>query len=250
MSAEIVATERLACSYREGTVLEDISFTVAAGDYVGIVGPNGSGKSTLVQALLGLVPISAGSARLFGSRCDSFSQWGRVGYLPQSLHLLNPIFPASVAETVGLGLLSLKKFPRRFTRHDRAIVDELLNELDIYDIRAKLIGELSGGQQQRVLLARALVNKPELLILDEPTAALDPETRERFYRMITDINRSRGVTVLLVTHDSGVIGQYASKMLYLDKRMLFYGSFDDFCHSAEMSSLFGEYSQHLMCHRH
>jgi len=250
MSAEIVATERLACSYREGNVLEDISFTVAAGDYVGIVGPNGSGKSTLVQALLGLVPISAGSARLFGARCDGFSQWGRVGYLPQSLHLLNPIFPASVAETVGLGLLSLKKFPRRFTRHDRAIIDQLLNELDIYDIRAKLIGELSGGQQQRVLLARALVNKPELLILDEPTAALDPETRERFYRMIADINRSRGVTVLLVTHDSGVIGQHASKMLYLDKRMLFYGSFDDFCHSAEMSSLFGEYSQHLMCHRH
>jgi len=250
MSAEIVATERLACSYREGNVLEDISFTVAAGDYVGIVGPNGSGKSTLVQALLGLVPISAGSARLFGARCDGFSQWGRVGYLPQSLHLLNPIFPASVAETVGLGLLSLKKFPRRFTRHDRAIIDELLNELDIYDIRSKLIGELSGGQQQRVLLARALVNKPELLILDEPTAALDPETRERFYRMIADINRSRGVTVLLVTHDSGVIGQHASKMLYLDKRMLFYGSFDDFCHSAEMSSLFGEHSQHLMCHRH
>lgn len=250
MSVEIVATERLACSYREGTVLEEISFTVEAGDYVGIVGPNGSGKSTLVQALLGLVPISAGSARLFGSRCDSFSQWGRVGYLPQSLHLLNPIFPASVAETVGLGLLSLKKFPRRLTRHDRAIVDELLNDLDIYDIRAKLIGELSGGQQQRVLLARALVNKPELLILDEPTAALDPETRERFYRMIADINRSRGVTVLLVTHDTGVIGQHASKMLYLDKRMLFYGSFDDFCHSTEMSSLFGEYSQHLMCHRH
>ena len=250
MSVEIVATDGLGCCYREGCVLENISFTVNAGDYVGIVGPNGSGKSTLVQALLGLVSISSGSARLFGSRCDGFSQWGRVGYLPQNLRLLNPVFPATVAETVGLGLLSLKKFPRRLTRHDRDTVDVLLDNLGIYDIRAKLIGELSGGQQQRVLLARALVNDPELLILDEPTAALDPETRERFYQMIADINRSRGVTVLLVTHDTGVIGQHASKMLYLDKRMLFYGSFEDFCHSPEMSSLFGEYSQHLMCHRH
>ena len=250
MSVEIVATEGLGCCYREGSVLEDISFTINAGDYVGIVGPNGSGKSTLVQALLGLVAISSGSARLFGSRCDGFSQWGRVGYLPQSLLLLNPIFPATVAEVVGLGLLSLKKFPRRLTRHDRDAVDALLDNLDIYDIRANLIGELSGGQQQRVLLARALVNNPELLILDEPTAALDPETRERFYHMIADINRSRGVTVLLVTHDTGVIGRHASKMLYLDKRMLFFGSFEDFCHSPEMSSLFGEHSQHLMCHRH
>jgi zinc transport system ATP-binding protein len=250
MSIEIVAAEGLGCCYREGCVLEDITFTVNAGDYVGIVGPNGSGKSTLVQALLGLVAISSGSARLFGSPCNGFSQWGRVGYLPQSLHLLNPVFPATVAETVGLGLLSLKKFPRRLTRHDRDTVDTLLDDLSIYDIRTKLIGELSGGQQQRVLLARALVNDPELLILDEPTAALDPETRERFYHMIADINCSRGVTILLVTHDTGVIGQHASKMLYLDKRMLFYGSFDDFCHSPEMSSLFGEHSQHLMCHRH
>ena len=146
--------------------------------------------------------------------------------------------------------IALKKFPRRLTRSDRETVDKLLDDLGIYDIRAKLIGELSGGQQQRVLLARALVNDPELLILDEPTAALDPETRERFYHKIADVNRSRGVTVLLVTHDTGVIGQHASKMLYLDKRMLFFGSFDDFCHSPEMSSLFGEHSQHLMCHRH
>jgi zinc transport system ATP-binding protein len=250
MSAEVVTVERLGCCYREGCVLEDVSFTVNAGDYVGIVGPNGSGKSTLVQALLGLVAISSGSASLFGSRCDGFSQWGRVGYLPQSLRLMNPGFPATVAETVGLGLLSLKKFPRRLTRPDRERVEEVLYELGICDIRSKLIGELSGGQQQRVLLARALVNNPELLILDEPTAALDPETRERFYQMISDINRTQGVTVLLVTHDTGVIGQHASKMLYLDKRMLFFGSFEDFCHSPEMSNLFGEHSQHLMCHRH
>ncbi len=250
MPDEVVGTERLSCCYREGCVLEEISFSVAAGEYVGIVGPNGSGKSTLVQALLGLVPASGGTARLFGTSTAGFSRWDRVGYLPQSLRLLNPAFPATVAETVGLGLLSTKRFPRRLNREDRAKVDVILEDLGIYGIKHKLIGELSGGQQQRALLARALVNDPELLILDEPTAALDPETRGRFYHQIADLNRSRGVTVLLVTHDTGVIGQHASKMLYLDKRLLFYGSFDEFCHSPEMATLFGEHSQHLMCHRH
>lgn len=250
MSDKIVSTELLSCSYREGRVLEEVSFVVERGDYVGIVGPNGSGKSTLIKALLGLVTISAGSAELFGTSLPDFRDWHKVGYLPQSLNLVNPVFPATVHETVGLGLLSLKRFPKRLNRGDKDKINMILDELGILDLGHKLIGELSGGQLQRVLLARAIVNDPELLVLDEPTAALDPETRGRFYAMIADINRSRGVTVLLVTHDSGAIGEHASKMLYLDKRILFYGSFDQFCCSPEMSSLFGEHSQHIMCHRH
>lgn len=250
MPGEIVSTNMLSCSYREGRVLEGISFAVRRGDYVGIVGPNGSGKSTLIKAILGLVTIGTGSAALFGTSLPDFRDWSKVGYLPQSLNLVNPVFPATVHETVGLGLLSLKRFPKRLNRSDNDKICTILDELGISDLRHKLIGELSGGQLQRVLLARAIVNDPELLVLDEPTAALDPETRGRFYAMIADINRSRGVTVLLVTHDSGAIGEYASKMLYLDKKILFYGSFDEFCCSPEMSSLFGEHSQHLMCHRH
>ncbi len=250
MSGEIVSTSLLSCSYREGRVLENITFAVERGDYVGIVGPNGSGKSTLVKALLGLVTIGSGKATLFGTTLSDFRDWHKVGYLPQSLHLVNPVFPATVHETVGLGLLSLKRFPKRLNRADHETIDTVLEELGIHDLKQKLIGELSGGQLQRVLLARAIVNDPQLLVLDEPTAALDPETRGRFYAMIAGINRSRNVTVLLVTHDSGAIGEHASKMLYLDKTLLFYGSFDEFCCSPEMSSLFGEHSQHLMCHRH
>ena len=250
MPGEIVTTDLLSCSYREGKVLEDVSFRVERGDYVGIVGPNGSGKSTLIKALLGLVTIAGGSAALFGTSLPEFRDWYKVGYLPQSLHLVNPVFPATVHETVGLGLLSRKRFPKRLNRADQDKINTILDELGILYLEHKLIGELSGGQLQRVLLARAIVNDPELLVLDEPTAALDPETRGRFYAMIADINRSRGVTILLVTHDSGAIGEHASKMLYLDKKLLFYGSFDEFCCSPEMSSLFGEHSQHLMCHRH
>ena len=250
MPGKIVTTELLSCSYREGRVLEDVSFQVERGDYVGIVGPNGSGKSTLIKALLGLVTINKGSAALFGTPLSDFRDWHKVGYLPQSLNLVNPVFPATVHETVGLGLLSLKRFPKRLNSADKDKINTILDELGILDLEHKLIGELSGGQLQRVLLARAIVNDPELLVLDEPTAALDPETRDRFYAMIAYINRTRGVTILLVTHDSGAIGEHASKMLYLDKKILFYGGFDEFCHSPEMSSMFGEHSQHLMCHRH
>lgn len=246
----VVATERLGCSYREGMVLEDITLEVAAGDYVGIVGPNGSGKSTFVRCLMGLCRMCAGQGLLFGVPVAEFRDWHRIGYLPQSLQVINPVFPATVTETVSLGLLSRCGFPRSISAAGRAAVDRILELLDISSIRHKLVGELSGGQQQRVLLGRALVNDPELLILDEPTAALDPEMRDRFYRLIGDVNRERGVTVLLVTHDSGAIGKHASKMLYLDKKVLFYGSFEEFCHSDEMTALFGPNSQHLMCHRH
>ena len=249
-SVPAVSTDRLGCRQRAGRVLEEVTVTVGQGDYVGIVGPNGSGKSTFVRSLMGLCAISDGEARLFGVPVQQFTEWHRIGYLPQSIQVINPAFPATVEEVVALGLLSRTRFPRRLSARDRTAVTETLALLDIEGLRYRLVGELSGGQQQRVLLARALVNNPELLILDEPTAALDPEIRDRFYRLIGEINRSRGVTVLLVTHDTGVIGEHADKMLYLDKRVLFYGSFEQFCHSDEMTALFGPNSQHLMCHRH
>jgi zinc transport system ATP-binding protein len=205
MSTAVVRTERLGCRYGAGKVLEDITVSIESGDYVGIVGPNGSGKSTFVKALLGLCDISEGMAFLFETPCNQFADWGKIGYLPQNMSILNPVFPATVQETVALGLLSLKKFPRKFCRSDKDKVSGMLDRLGIYDLRHKLIGELSGGQQQRALLARALVDDPELLILDEPTAALDPETRERFYGLIADVNRDSGVTVLLVTHDTAAL---------------------------------------------
>lgn len=250
MYSEVVKTEHLGCCYKVGKVLEDISISVLKGDYVGIVGPNGSGKSTLIRALLGLNEVCEGTYSLFGQPGTEFDQWHRIGYLPQSLRLVNKLFPITVAETVGLGLLSSKVFPRKIDINDRANIALVLDELGISHLEKKQIGELSGGQQQRVLLARAMVNNPELLILDEPTSALDPETRGVFYDLVGKLNRVKGVTVLLVTHDTGTIGEHASKMLYLDKKILFYGSFEEFCYSSEMSAIFGKHSQHIMCHRH
>ena len=247
---ELIKVEQLTCRHGAVEALSEISFSVAAGDYLGIVGPNGSGKSTLVRALLGLMPAYQGQISLFGQSRDRFSAWERLGYLPQNLGPLNPAFPATVFEVVQLGLLAGKTPPKRLCRHDRKQVQDMLELLGIDHLQQRMIGELSGGQQQRVMLARALVNNPELLIMDEPTAALDPDIRDRFYELVARMNRDKGTTVLLVTHDTGTIGQYASRMLYLDKKVLFFGSFDEFCHSLEMSAFFGEHSQHLICHRH
>ncbi len=239
----------LRCRYNASEVLQDISLSVRAGDYLGVVGPNGSGKSTLIRAILGLVP-SQGSIVFFGTPLSQFRDWQRIGYLPQRIKFSDPHFPGTVEEIVRLGLLAGKRFPKRATKDDDVVVDATLERLGIAAIRKHLIGELSGGQQQRTLLARAIVGGPDLLVLDEPTTALDPETRDRFYALLHDLNRNHGTTIILVTHDTWSIGRYATRFLYLDKRVVFDGTFDEFCHSEEMTAFFGSYAQHQICHRH
>jgi zinc transport system ATP-binding protein len=231
-------------------VLSGITFRVSAGEYLGIVGPNGSGKSTLVRAILGLLQPDSGSVELFDSSLDGFTQWSRLGYLPQRIRLFNPNFPGTVEEIVRLGLPLYGSRKGAGSVEKESAIDYALDMMGITHLKKRLIGDLSGGQQQRVLLARAMANCPELLILDEPTTALDPETREHFYGLVEDLNRNMGTTVLLVTHDTWSIGKYASRFLYIDKKIIFDGSFDDFCHSEEMTAFFGEYAQHLICHRH
>ena len=250
MPVDVLATEGLTFQYNSTEILADISFRLQAGDYLGLVGPNGSGKTTLIKLILGLLQPSKGEIVLFGSNLANFKDWHKVGYLPQKINSFNPHFPATVREIVSLGLLSTKRFPRRIKKNDDMAINNALELVDIIDIKTELIGELSGGQQQRVLIAKALVSEPELLILDEPTTALDPEAREKFFGTLKDLNENRKVTIIIITHDIGTIGKYASRLLYLDKRLIFYGGFDDFCTSSEMANYFGEYSQHVICHRH
>jgi len=240
----------MCCSYNGMEVLSGITFRVSPGEYLGIVGPNGSGKSTLVRAILGLLQPDSGSVELFGSSLDGFTQWSRLGYLPQRIRLFNPNFPGTVEEIVRLGLPLDGRGKNAGNVEKVTAIDYALDMMGIDHLKKRLIGDLSGGQQQRVLLARAMVNCPELLILDEPTTALDPETREHFYGLVEDLNRNIGTTVLLVTHDTWSIGKYASRFLYIDKKIIFDGSFDDFCRSDEMTAFFGEHAQHLICHRH
>ncbi len=247
---EVVATKGLHFQYNGIEILSDITFNLKKGEFLGIVGPNGSGKTTLVRLVLGLLKPTSGSVALFGQDSSVFDEWRMIGYLPQKIDTLNPHFPATVEEIVALGLLSRRGFLKGTGRQERQAIDDALVLMDITTIRGKLIGELSGGQQQRVLIAKALVAKPQLLILDEPTTALDPEGREKFFTTLEGLSRDWMVTIIMITHDIGTIGQHATKLLYLDKNLIFYGGFDAFCASQDMTNYFGEYSQHLICHRH
>ena len=189
MPIEVVSTTDLSFRYDTKDVLRDVSFSMEAGDYVGLVGPNGSGKSTLVRILLGLEKADNGEIRLFGQPSHRFEDWKRIGYLPQRNSAFGRFFPAKVREVVGLGLVPARR--SGLLSQDEEAIAKALALMDIVEIGDKLINELSGGQQQRVLLARALVKEPDLLILDEPTVAIDPEIRERFFDVIMGLNRKR-----------------------------------------------------------
>lgn len=238
MSEEIIRVDNLTFCYNGTEVISDISFAVRKGDYLGIAGSNGSGKSTLVKNILGILQPLKGSINIFDQPLTSFHQWHKIGYLPQRISALNHHFPSTVAEIVQLGMTKNQKN-----------LKSTLDLMGIANLSGSLIGELSYGQQQRVMLARALIRKPELLIFDEPTTALDPETRDVFYSLTDAINR-QGTTVVLITHDTGIIGKYARNLLYLDKKIIFYGTFKDFCSSPDMTGFFGSDSQHMICHQH
>jgi len=246
----ILEIKNVSVEFNGLVAIKDVSAKINRGDFVGLAGPNGAGKSTLVKAILGLVPLQKGAIVLFDQDIKKFSQWEKVGYLPQKINTINPLFPASVEEIVSIGLLSTKSFPKIINSEDKKRISKVLLDLDILKLKHKMFSELSGGQQQRVVLARALVSKPDLLIFDEPSNALDPVSRDSFFSYIKKLNIEEGITIILITHDTGYIGKYANKLLYIDGRLIYYGSFTDFCKSGEMSKQFGKLDQHLICHQH
>lgn len=248
--SKIITTKNLSFNYGQTEILKDISFSVEKGDFIGLAGPNGAGKTTLIKVILGLLPITKGEVELFDSPQAKFSDWNKIGYLPQKLSTINSLFPATVNEVIALGLLSQKTSLKRITSTDQKKVNNILEELGISDLKKRMLSELSGGQQQKVFLARALVSSPEILIFDEPSTALDPESRESFFQLIEKLNQSKGIAIILITHDTSYIGKYANKFLYIDKSLIYFGKFSDFCHSAQMNSYFGKYEQHIICHQH
>ena len=233
-----VELEDVDFTYGAVLVLEHINLTVEPGDFLGIIGPNGSGKTTLLRIMLGLLPPTRGSVRLFGHPPASFRQWGRLGYVPQKA-TLDPSLPVTVHEVVATGLLPSLGLFGRIGAAERKRIAEVLAQVGMEAHALERIGALSTGQQQRVLIARALVSKPELLILDEPTGGVDPEAQTSFYALLHHLNRERDVTLILVSHDIGVVAKEVTKLACLNRRLVFHGRPGDFLSDAALTALYG-----------
>jgi zinc transport system ATP-binding protein len=243
-----VDIEDVAFGYGDVPVLDGINLTVEPGDFLGIIGPNGSGKTTLLRIMLGLLEPTRGSVRLFGHAPASFRQWGRLGYVPQRA-MLDPTLPATVHEVVATGLVPILGLFGRIRAAQKKRIDDVLGQVGMERHATARIGTLSIGQQQRVLIARALVSKPELLILDEPTGGVDPEAQTSFYVLLHHLNRERDVTLILVSHDIGVVAKEVTKLACLNRRLIFHGRPGDFLSDAALTALYGP-SVRVVTHEH
>jgi zinc transport system ATP-binding protein len=204
---EIISVQDLSFSYQQQQVISGLSFAVKERDFIGLIGTNGAGKTTLLRMIVGLLKPTSGQIRLFGQDLNKFKAWERIGYVPQK-NAFNTLFPATVREVVLSGLTGRSKLFRKLGKADHQKAEDALLAMGINDLKDKRIGELSGGQQQRVFLARALINSPSLLILDEPTVGIDTETQESFFHMIKHMHQHHHMTFLMVSHDLDMIRSY------------------------------------------
>ncbi len=214
----VLSLEDVSFAYGQELVLEGVNVSIVAGTFVALVGPNGSGKSTLVKIALGLLPPSSGLVSLFGMSSTDPLARSRIGYVPQR-PFLGRDFPATVREVVASGGLGREWW--RGTPRDR--VDDALAVVEMSDLAKARIGELSGGQQQRVFIAKALVRRPDLLVLDEPVAGVDIEQQQRFSATLGRLRDERGVAILLVSHDLAAVEDRLDRVIVLRRSIRFDG---------------------------
>ncbi|ACV64851.1 ABC transporter related [Desulfofarcimen acetoxidans DSM 771] len=235
----LVEIKNLYYSFTEKTILEAINLEVYQGDYLALIGPNGSGKTTLLKLILGLYKPLRGDIKLFGQDIGQFRDWPRVGYVPQKATHFDHRFPATVEEVVAAGRFGRVGVGRRLTAADKEVVRYSLELVGMRDNSSALIGRLSGGQQQRVFIARALAGSPELLILDEPVVGLDAGAQERFYSMLSSLNKDQNMTLITVSHDTGAIGAQVNKLACINRRLIYHGSPLDIPAGETLASLYG-----------
>lgn len=246
---DLIVLRDVSFRYDGTPVLVDIDLTIREGDFLAIIGPNGSGKTTLVKVILGLLEPSSGSVEAFGKPLVKFSDWQKIGYVPQKATHIDPFFPASVEEVVGMALMSNRKPRARSGREGRGEILRALDEVGMADHGKWAIGRLSGGQQQRVFIARALVTSPRILFLDEPTTGVDAETQASFYDMLDRLNSREGLTIVLVTHDIGIVNKHVTSVACLNQRLVYHGSHEDFCRSEVFRDMVSR-GDHLISHEH
>ena len=213
----VIEIHNVSFAYAQEPVLRDVSLSVPAEEFLGIIGPNGGGKSTLIKLILGLLKPHGGSISVMGTSPQKAS--ARIGYVAQYPTFSRRDFPISVMDTVLLGRLGrTAQWGIGYSGEDRDVAREVMQAVEILDLADRPIGSLSGGQLQRVLIARALACRPEILILDEPTANIDMRAEEDIFAILKQHNDH--MTVIVVTHDIAFISGYVDRVACLNQTLV------------------------------
>jgi len=241
MAKTIIRFSHATFGFHDVLALKDISLEISEGEFVGVIGPNGSGKTTLCRAVLGLLRPLEGSLQILDCACEQLRCYhrARIGYLPQK-GALDRNFPITVLETVMMGRYGVLGLFHRPRKRDREIALEALVSVGMQDHRDTALGNLSGGQQQRVLIARALAQQPQVLLLDEPTTGIDITTQHSVLELIRRLHQELGLTVLLITHDINMIRPLVDRLVLLKTRLFAAGPPDEVLKPDLLSQVYGK----------
>ena len=240
LEQDYIKLDNVSFSYGNNPVLENLSFSVKKGEYLGIIGPNGGGKTTLLKIILGLLNPARGTVKLFGIDHHNFTERFRIGYVPQRATQSDKGFPATVFEIVKSGRVARRGFLSAFTKDDIAAVERAMKLAGVTKYRDSLVGNLSGGERQRVFIARALAGEPDILILDEPTVGVDIGAQKTFYDFLASLNRDEKLTIVFVSHDVDVVARETQTILCLNHNLVCHGTSSDLLNDHVLKHLYGE----------
>jgi zinc transport system ATP-binding protein len=251
MNNSVIEVKNVSFRYERENVLENINISVPKGSFLGLVGPNGSGKSTFLKLILGLLKPQKGEILVCGQPLSKFREWDRIGFVSQKANSFNTGFPATVYEVVASGLtkkIGLFHFIDKEMKQD---VMTAIKSVGMESFINRNIGELSGGQQQRVFIARAIVSRPDILILDEPTVGVDIKNVQAFYDILEKLNKELGITLILVTHDVGTVTNKVTHVACLNKYLHFHGEKEEYekLDDQDLSSFY-QFDVNVLAHEH
>jgi len=239
---QVIEIDKLSYAYSGSLVLDNISFSINEGDLLGMIGPNGAGKTTLFSCMLGLLGGYTGTIKIFGQDIKNDGKALKsIGYIPQR-KTIEQNFPATVEEIVSLGITSGKISKNK--------INSALDTVGLLDQKDRRVGELSGGQQQRVLIAKAIVNDPKLLILDEPATGIDLETQNKFYALLKKLNQEKKITIIWASHDLDAVNRTASSVACINRSMFFHGKTHEFFENPDLLRAYSESSMQAHMHLH